>query len=176
MRKIIFALVFMLCTVPGQVAAQAVPSFILDIMPGARPVGAGRMSYMMFDLYDATLYAPQGEWAPGQQMALSLVYLRHLNGQQIADRSVQEIRGQGFTDEIKLAEWHEQMSAIFPDVDEHTSLTGVLDKDGETAFFLNNQKIGQINDTEFGIHFFNIWLGPRTSDPELYAELLGVKP
>lgn len=142
-------------------------------IPQAQKVGEGRMSVMFWDVYDATLYAPQGTWQEKEPFALQLSYLRNLEGKKIADRSVEEIRAQGFKDEVKLATWHAQMRKIFPDVDDGITLTGVNTKIGETVFYMDNIEIGRIKDPEFSKAFFNIWLSEKTSAPDLRRKLLG---
>jgi hypothetical protein len=155
----------------------ALPAYALDQMvsyvPNAEKVGEGRLSYMIWDVYDATLYAPDGSWRSDQPFALQLSYLRDIAGKKIADRSVEEMRVQGFTDEVRLADWHTQMRSIFPDVSEGFILTGIFISSGETIFYENNREIGRIKDPEFGHQFFNIWLSPRTSAPDLRRKLLG---
>ena len=155
-------------------AGQITPVYIQEKIPSAAFVGQGRMSYMLWDLYDAALYAPQGQWQEGKPLALSLTYLRDLNGRKIADKSVEEMRTQGFKDEVRLAEWHNQMTGIFPDVVEGTTLTGILGFNGETVFYQDGYEIGHIVDPEFGRRFFAIWLNEDTSAPELRSELLGL--
>ena len=147
--------------------------YISAYIPGAKTVGQGRMTFLMWDVYDATLYAQDGTWREGQPLALTLNYLRDLNGVEIARRSIEEMRGQGFNDEIRLATWFGQMQKIFPDVSEGVTLTGVLTPQGPTVFFRDGVEIGRITDPDFGREFFNIWLSHRTSAPELRAQLLG---
>jgi hypothetical protein len=142
-------------------------------IPEARPVGAGRLSVFLMDVYDATLIAREGKWQPGEPLALQLTYLRHLKGDKIADRSAQEMRNIGITDEVKLAAWHAQMRRIFPDVDEGVTLTGILTPDGESVFLRNGEEIGRIKDPDFGQAFFGIWLSEKTSAPDLRQKLLG---
>lgn len=142
-------------------------------IPNAKPVGEGRFSVMFWDVYDATLYAPDGKWNIGAPFALRLTYLRDIDGEKIADRSVEQMRALGFDDEIKLADWHSQMKNIFPDVSENVSLTGIYTSEGASIFFENNKEIGRINDPDFGRYFFNIWLDHKTSAPELRKKLLG---
>ncbi len=142
-------------------------------LPDARPVGQGRLSVFMWDVYDATLFAPQGVWERGGPLALTLDYLRQIDGNQIVDRSIEEIREQGFKDEVKLAAWHTQMKAIFPDVREGITLTGILLENGETVFLKNGLEIGRIKDPAFGKAFFDIWLSDKTSAPRLRKKLLG---
>lgn len=150
------------------------PAYALDkYVPAAEKVGEGRMSVMLWDVYDAALYAPEGIWEAEKPFALRLSYLRSLVGKKIADRSIEEIRDQGFNDEVKLATWHGQLRNIFPDVDEGIVLTGVKTKSGATVFYKDDMEIGSINDPEFSEAFFNIWLSEKTSAPGLRRMLLG---
>ena len=155
----------------------AVPAYafgqIETYVPAAEKVGEARMTYIFWDVYDATLYAPNGVWQENGPFALKISYLIDLDGQQIADRSAQEIRGQGFTDEARLAVWQDQMRKIFPDVSEGISLTGVNTDGGEAVFYKNDVEIGRIKDREFSRAFFGIWLSEKTSEPDLRRKLLG---
>jgi hypothetical protein len=151
-----------------------VPSYVLAHVPQASLTGQGRMTYLMWDVYDATLYAPAGRYQPNQPYALSLTYLRSLEGRAIADRSVEEMRTQGFSNEIKLAQWHSQMRSIFPDVSAGNTLTGVATREGHTRFYRDGKLIGEIADSQFTETFFNIWLSPKTTAPNLRKALIGL--
>ena len=157
--------------------AYALPpsASVQTMVPHAQEVGGGRMTYLMFDVYDAALFAPEGHYDPNAPFALRLSYLRDLEGKDVAKRSIEEMRKQGFTDEVKLATWYSQLSAIFPDVHEGTVLTGIRTGDGETVFDEGGKEIGRIHDPEFTRAFFDIWLSPKTTDPELRAKLLASK-
>lgn len=172
MRNIIAAFIFLLISIGIANAAQKIPDFVQKSVPEAAPTGTERMTYMLWDLYDATLFVPNGVYQPGQPLALKLEYLRHLHGTKIADKSIEEIRRQGYNDEINLAKWHSQLRDIFPDVDKKSVITGVLDKNQVTTFYLNNNKIGTIADPGFGKRFFDIWLGDNTSAPKIRDQLL----
>jgi len=148
---------------------------IEEKVPDAEIVGQGRYSYLIWDLYDASLHAPKGTWEKTQPYALKLRYLRHLNGNKIADRSAEEIRKQGFNDEAKLAAWYAQMKKIFPDVQKGTEITGIYVPGQETKFYKDAEQIGSIKDPEFGKWFFGIWLSEKTSAPKLRTSLLGQK-
>ena len=137
-------------------------------------VGEGRLTYLFWDVYDASLFAHEGEWQAEQPFALSLRYLRALKGRDIADRSIEEIRRHGYKDEIKMASWHHLLTQILPDVNEGNVITGIYTKDKTTVFYLSDEKIGEITDPEFGHHFFGIWLNQQTSAPKLRKQLLAL--
>ncbi len=142
-------------------------------LPDAELVGQGRLKVLLWNVFDASLYAPAGKFAEDKPFALSLSYLRDLSGASIVDKSIEEIKRQGMTDEATLQRWNDAMSAIFPDVDDQTTITGVADEQGHTQFFRNGEPIGRVEDPAFSRYFFNIWLGEETSQPDLRTQLLG---
>lgn len=148
---------------------------VFAAVPKAAVVGRGVLSYAFWDVYEATLYAPESMWDPAKPFALSIKYYRVINGRDIADRSVQEMRKQGFTDEVTLAAWNSQMKAIFPDVKHGTVLTAVHLPGKQTTFFKGADTIGAIKGDDFSRLFFGIWLSEKTSEPTLRRALLGLK-
>ena len=129
---------------------------------------------MLWDVYEATLYAPEGIWRKDRPFALSLHYLRDISGREIADRSVQGMRKQGYIDEITLAAWYSQMRSIFPDVQNGTVLSGIFIPGRDTFFYEGDRLIGIIKGDLFAQWFFGIWLSENTSEPQLRKKLLGL--
>lgn len=142
-------------------------------VPNAAVVGRGVLTYAFWDVYEATLYAPQGQFDTTKPFALSIKYFRALKGKKIADRSVQEMRQLGFHDEVRLATWNTQMKKIFPDVYPDTILSAVYLPGKQTNFYQDKTFIGTIKGDDFGQLFFGIWLNEKTSEPQLRELLLG---
>lgn len=155
-------------------AAVKPPDYVRQAIPDAKLRGEGRLSVMVWSLYDARLWAAahRGDVFDSPFM-LELTYLRHISGRQIADATAEEIRSQGLNDEIKIATWHRQLKRIIPDVDTGITLAGMSNKAGYTVFFKNGKEIGRITDPEFTRYFFNIWLGDKTRNPRLRQQLMG---
>lgn len=172
LRNIIAVLLVMMSLPQPAVAASDV---ILAKLQNPKIVGEGVLTYAFWDVYKATLYAPDGQWDARKPFVLSIEYYRDIKGAAIADRSVQEIRRQGFSDEIILAAWHSQMKAIFPDVQNGTTLSAAYIPGKETIFYRNGKRISAIKGDAFASHFFAIWLGQNTSEPSLRQALLGRK-
>ncbi len=164
-----FFVMLFFCASPAN-ANDVVQKYI----PDAKPVGTGRLSVAFWEVYDATLYAPEGKWNARKPYALSIHYFREIAGADIAKRSVEEMQKQGFSDTKKLALWHKKMQKIFPDVQNGSELTAVLTTQKSTHFYSDGKRIGSIKDAEFGTHFFNIWLSEKTSEPALRRKLLGL--
>jgi len=137
-------------------------------------VGKARLSMMFWDIYDASLIAPSGKFTKENPFALELTYLRDFDGEEIASRSIDEIRKLGMDDEVKLAKWYQEMKDIFPNVKEGDTITGVVDNDQISHFYIDEQLLGHVHDKEFSKWFFSIWLSEDTSEPKMRKQLLGL--
>lgn len=137
-------------------------------------VGEAQLRVMFWKIYDAKLAAPNGEWKKDTPFALSLTYLRDFDGEEIASRSVDEMRDIGYEDEVLLAKWFEQMRSVFPNVLEGENITGVMDNQQHTHFYYDGNLLGSIEDQSFGQAFFDIWLNEKTSEPKMRKQLLGL--
>lgn len=153
--------------------ALAMSQTVQQELSNPAKVGQGKFTYYFWDVYNATLYAPEGQWKKTGPFALTLEYLRDFEGKKIAQRSIEEMEKQGATDKQQLSVWQEEMASIFPDVKDGDALTGVVTSEGNTRFFYNESLIGEIEDEAFTQRFFDIWLAENTSEPELREKLLG---
>ncbi|MEJ6472800.1 chalcone isomerase family protein [Pseudoalteromonas piscicida] len=157
-------------------AVTASENVVSQFIDNPKQVGeTSRMTYLFWDVYDASLYAPQGNFSKERPFVLELKYLRALNGKDIAVRSLQEMQKQGFENPTLGQQWLTQMKQIFPDVSKNTRLFGVKTPAGYTQFYQGQELIGEVKDSDFTHWFFNIWLGEKTSEPQMRAELLGLR-
>ena len=72
-------------------------------LPNLVLLGESRLSVLFWDIYDARLYVVGESYDPEKPFALSLDYLRGFSGTDIAKRSIEEIRKQGFGNGSVLA-------------------------------------------------------------------------
>lgn len=152
--------------------AQAAPAHIEHDVPNARLAGSGTFTYFTMTIYAAQLWVgPQG-YSPSAPFALDLRYARKLNGKKIAEASAEQMEKIGASTPAERAAWLRKMIAIFPDVHEGSHITGVyLPKQG-VRFYLDGKPLATIDDDDFSIAFFGIWLDPKTTAPALRAALL----
>jgi hypothetical protein len=155
--------------------ASAAPLHLHRYMENPQPVGSGDLRFLVWNVYTATLFAPSGAWAPDAPFALHIVYHMDIAGQDIATRSVEEMRRQGLDDPEAARRFEARMAAVFPDVTKGTALTGIRDGDAGTLFYKDGVFIGAVGDREFTDRFFAIWLAPDTSEPRLRERLLGLR-
>lgn len=171
---------------PARAAASATPApppEVAAAIPGARVQGAGRLRFMGLKIYEARLWAGSAavagtDWTQ-VPYAIEIVYARKLVGEQIAKRSLAEMKRQGEVAPQQAERWLAAMKATFPDVDAGQRITGVFSPGGSgpagARFYFNGSRRGEPQDTEFARRFFGIWLSPETSEPSLRQQLLGAR-
>jgi hypothetical protein len=173
MHKMAFSLLLIspLLSLPAGAEVPPPPAEVSTHVPEARIIAFSRFSYLLWDIYDATLFiaAQQGKVAP--PFALRLEYHMDFSGREITNRSIQEIRRQGHFKEMQLAQWHSLLLESIPDITAGQALTGVVSPDLSTRFYHDGVLVGTVTDPDFTIHFFNIWLGRHSSDTSLRRQL-----
>ncbi|MBZ8141389.1 hypothetical protein CLD22_15970 [Rubrivivax gelatinosus] len=138
--------------------------------------GEGRLRVLGLQVYDARLWTAEGfvpeRWNEAA-LALEIRYARALQGRDIAERSIAEMRRQGGLADADAERWLQAMAALFPDVKAGDRLVGVRRADGTTRFYGNGRVLGEVTEREFGRRFFGIWLAPQSSQPQLRERLVG---
>jgi hypothetical protein len=146
-----------------------------DALPGAQIVGAGEFRVFGFDVYNARLWSAVRPMATDQPFALELIYQRSISRDDLVKASVDEIKrlsGASVSAE-QLAGWQTQMQQSFVDVQAGTRITGVYLPGQGARFFVGQHLQHEVKDPQFARAFFDIWLDPRTRNPELREQLLG---
>ena len=161
--------------VSASAAAREAPPELKQALPQGKFIGKTRLTVWGFDIYDARLWAPAG-FTPGSYaaspLALELAYLRDFKAQDIAERSLKEMRRSQPVTEAQAAEWTAEMLRVFPDVRKGDRILGLHRPGVGAAFWVNGKASGEIRDAEFSQLFFGIWLSPKTSEPAMRAALL----
>ena len=156
-------------------SAPLPPAEVRSEVPGARLLGSGRLTYYLFHVYDARLWAGPGfDAARFDQslLALELDYARGFDNTDIAERSIEEMRRSGTIPQETATRWVAAMKQAFPSIAEGDRTTGVQIPGVATRYFVNGKFTGEIRDAEFTRLFFGIWLSARTSEPRLREALL----
>ncbi len=173
MRKMKHIVGGLLLTCAFSASANILPDALTRDLMGLTVRGAAVMRFIGLKVYDVRLWTPMKPFTYADPFVVELVYDMSLKGKDIADRSVKEMRAQGFKDETKLKRWGEQMTKIFPDIKSGDTLIG-LSIPGKEARFYNREKlIATVPDPEFAKAFFDIWLSEKSSEPQLRLKLLG---
>jgi hypothetical protein len=166
-----------LCALPAAAAtvtaAPPLPPAVAALLPQARVQGGGVLTFLGLSIYDGWYWSDAPGWSTERAYALDLHYHRALDGDRIAQRSIDEIRRQGEGTPGQRAAWQQRLRAIFPDVRAGDRITGVHLPPATVRYFHNGAPIGEVVDRDFARAFFGIWLDPRTSQGDYRRKLLG---
>jgi hypothetical protein len=137
-------------------------------------VGQARLDFMIWPIYDSRLYSADGNYQEGQlPLRFEIQYLRNVDAVDLVKHTHSEWQRQGDSP-AGQQQWLAALSRLLPSVTKNDVLTLLVDEQGSSAFSLNGEPVGRIDDPQFGQHFLAIWLSPDTSRPELRQALLGL--
>ena len=143
-------------------------------MPELKAIGGGLLRIFGFQIYNAYLWTPGGSgFDRSRPYVLDIHYLRTFSAKQLAERSIDEMRGQGIGSDAVYPKWSSEMQRVFADVKEGDRLTGVATPSRSAKFFYNSTYRGEIMDPAFTDAFFGIWLNEKSSQPKMRNQLLG---
>lgn len=142
-----------------------------------QPVGKSRLSLFGMTIFDAEFKSKQPNTYPKGDYCLRLTYRQNFKASDIIKRSEQEMRHQKVP-EANITRHIKNLNATLVNVKKNDSLTACHLSQKTVFTYYNGQKyaqIGTITDADFAEDFFNIWLGPKTSQKSLRKALLGEK-
>jgi hypothetical protein len=156
------------------VAAPPLSAAAKTGMPELKALGGGLLRVFGFQVYNVYLWTPGGAaFDRSKPYALDLQYLRTFTAKKLAERSIDEMRGQGIGDDTVYLKWLAEMERVFADVKEGDRLTGVVTPAKTAKFFFNGTYRGEVLDPAFADAFFGIWLNEKSSQPRMRNQLLG---
>lgn len=156
-RAILLALTMALSAAP----ASASPSEVGRAIPNARMVGEARYHMLAIALFDAELYATNGDFAWAQPFALSLTYHRSARQSTLLNRTMSEMSQRGAGSVQSLAPLRAQLARCFPNIVNGDRMTGVSTGPNTAVFYHNGAQRCTIEWPNFRRHFFGIWLDGR---------------
>ena len=174
MRKSVYRFcygLFLMCSLNA--SANSLPELVTRDLMGLAVRGGAVMRFIGLKVYDVRLWTPMKPFTYADPFVVELVYNMSFSGKDIADRSVQEMRAQGVSDEKKLKRWGDEMAKIFPDIKQGDTLIGVSLPGKEARFYNREKLIATVPDPGFAKAFFDIGLSEKTTEPTLRVKLLG---
>lgn len=156
-------------------AAATMTPLALQAEGTLEKVGEARLKVMFWSVYDSRLYAENGIYKPGKRpLKLEIQYLRDISAEDLVKRTGKEWDDLGETHE-RQKEWMNKLLTLWPDVSKNDVLTVELNADNHATFYRNGERLGTIDDGDFGQRFIDIWLSPNTSRPDIRLALIGGK-
>ena len=153
--------------------ASASPAEVGAAIPNAQTVGAAPYRLLGITLFQAELYAADGDFSWQRPFALSLTYERAARQSIILNRSIAEMSQRGAGTAEQLAPLRAQLSRCFPNVQRSDRITGVSTGVNTARFYVNGARSCTVEWPNFRRHFFGIWLDARGGQAAMSARLRG---
>lgn len=145
--------------------------------PSWQSIGSAKLTVLWFDIYQAELSSPLGNYEPKQPFKLSLTYLREFSSDSLIKETIKQIENLKQLDQktwlIKKEIWGNKLKTIWPDVKANDRISFISDKQQHAHFFFNGTFVGSIEDPTFTNQFSAIWLSLNSEYPELGKQLKG---
>lgn len=154
-----------------------VTSPTMVIPKNLQTVGQGKYSYWFWDLYQARLATPNGQFMSYQQstpLLLELSYLRNISKKEFVDATLEQWRIQSGKVQKQHKLWAGELTGLWRDVKKGDTLSAELLSDGLIRFYFNQEWLGDTKDPAMGPAFFDIWLSEKTTAPALRRQLLAL--
>jgi hypothetical protein len=173
--RVICLLLCLLLILPA--ARADLPSPLRSEATSLKRVGEGRLTWLGFGVYRASLWSADGkvpEASPRNALALSLWYERAFKRQQLIDITRNEWERLSLAPAGTRDTWARQLDGIWRDVAKGDNLTALVIPDGETRFYDGTRLLGRITDPGFGPAYVAIWLDERSAVADLRKALIGL--
>ena len=152
--------------------AHPFPAQLNDVKQPLTLVGKAKFSVLFWDIYDSALFSHNGEYLSDSPYLFEIKYLRDISRDDLIDRTIEQWQHLGIEKET-YQPFVVELENIWPNIRKGDELAMWTDGNA-TAFYFNQAFKGQITDPAFSQLFASIWLSPKTSQPKLRKQLLGV--
>lgn len=136
-------------------------------------VGEGDMRWLFMDLYRAEYFSEGADGQGAPPVALKLHYRRDISSNALVKATISEWERMNREHE-ELSTWSRALEEIWPDVKKNDEIVLFVDADKVSTFYLNNNELGRISDTDFYKYFLDIWMSADARNQSLRFKLLGV--
>lgn len=139
-----------------------------------KAIGETTFSILFWDLYKSKLMTTSGDYPVNfgsDALVYEINYLADISKEDLIKRTVEQWQHIG----VKAESYQPFLGALndlWPNINKGDKLS-MLVNGQSSAFYFNNEHLGDINSPEFGPMFLDIWLAENTSQPKLRRELLG---
>jgi hypothetical protein len=181
MKSILFvcALLFAFATpsfaAEGKGLVMAKPAEVSDYIRADTPYGQGTLRKLFMKVYETSLWTDAKKWSMKETFALCIRYNMNFKDKDLVKRTFEEMERSGPVTQADRETFGPRLKALFHDVHPGDIITAVFLPGRGAVFYYNGKPSGKLENIAFAKRFFNIWLGPDTSEPDLRERLLALK-
>ncbi len=155
--------------------ASAQTAMVDRFVPEAALVGEARFKVLLFPVYDASLYAPKGNYRKSGPLALELNYLFDVEKERIVNQTVKTFERRKLGSDADVAKWRKIMGEHFSDVQKGDRILLAFPDLQTVVFSTNGSEPTFVSDAGFAEAFKDLWLGDNVRNKGFQNKLLGLK-
>jgi hypothetical protein len=137
-------------------------------------IGAAELRFVGMKVYDIALWSSDSEFSYKKPFAIQIKYNMNFDREDLAKRSVVEIKKLHELTKEEEKNYQEQLLKIFHSVKKGDEKLAVFTPSKGVLMMYNGQKVGEISDLKLARLFVDIWLNLRGSYPEISKKILGL--
>lgn len=174
MHRLLAAALIAVTALTAPASANTRPLELGGTINATQPYGSGKLTWLVFTAYDATLWMDAPQWSMNVPFALTLRYRMGFETQELVERTIEEMEKVAPSSNAHQR-FVPALSKAFPAVKDGDRITALFVPGKPVRFFHNGVQTADVADPAFAEPFFGVWLSPRTSEPKLRQALLKLR-
>ena len=140
-------------------------------LPEYKIVGKANYSFLIWNIYDATLVTKSGKFED-DEFVLVLKYNKVIKKERLINETINEFKKQAEFKEEYLNSLRQIFNKTFKKTKINSVFVGIKGKKQAYLYF-EGEEVFKTNDEKFINYFFNIWLREDSQNPSFTKKLLG---
>lgn len=172
MRKAILSLIVFLSF--SQTAfAQSESRVVKDNLNPGFLIGGSELRFWGLKVYQIFLWSEHKNFSYDKKFAIQINYNMAFSSEDLAKRSIYEIKRNHFLSEQEEKKYYLQLKQIFTPVKSGDQKVALFIPDQGLLMFSNANLNGKVSDLRLARLFVDIWLDEKSSYPEITRKILG---
>lgn len=136
-------------------------------------IGSSNLYFLGLKVYQISLWSESEKFSYDQKFAIQISYNMNFSKEELAQRSIEEIKRFEILNQKQEIEYYNQLIAIFSNIKKSDEKIAIFDPQKGVELFHNHKLNGKITDSKLARLFVDIWLNEKNSYPKVTRKLLG---
>lgn len=154
-------------------AQDVAPPEFSKIAKSSYLIGSANLNFVGLKVYKISLWCDAEKFSYNQKFAIQILYNMNFTKEELAKRSIEEIKRFATLDQKQETQYYNQLMAIFSNIRKGDEKIAIFDPQNGVSLFHNHNLNGKITDLKFARLFVDIWLNDKNSYPQVTKKLLG---
>jgi len=174
-KLFLLALLFfpVLASASSSKSSTKIPEAIHELFEQSFLVGSATLKFLGIKVYDISLWSEEVGFSYEKRFAIYIKYNMNFSGEDLAQRSVTEIKRLHELSKQEESSYRESLKKIFSSVRKGDEKIAFFIPSQGVIIFHNGEPAGKISDPKLSRLFVDIWLDERSSYPKITKAILG---